>query len=137
MLKSFAEAGIENAFESEFEKTGKDLIKNIHQIEYGSEELSKIAIKYRKDNGITSAGRNICVVEYIEKNGENTTKTFVSNATKHSEELMIEYLKSNPTAKLHICTLLSDGGVSSHIEHLKMFLKAIEPTFKYNYTKNE
>ena len=27
--------------------------------------------------------------------------------------------------------------VDTTVDHLKMFLKAIEPTFKYNYTKNE
>ena len=38
---------------------------------------------------------------------------------------MIEYLKNHPEKKLHICMLLSDGGVSSHIEHLSLFLKEL------------
>lgn len=38
---------------------------------------------------------------------------------------MINYLKSNPLKKLHLCILLSDGGVSSHIEHLKKFLQEL------------
>ena len=35
---------------------------------------------------------------------------------------MIDYLKKHPFNKLHIVELLSDGGVSSHIEHLKLFI---------------
>ena len=39
---------------------------------------------------------------------------------------MIEYLKREPDKRLHLVILLSDGGVSSHIEHLKLFLKELE-----------
>ena len=39
---------------------------------------------------------------------------------------MIDYLKKEPDKRLHLVILLSDGGVSSHIEHIKMFLKELE-----------
>ena len=38
---------------------------------------------------------------------------------------MINYLSNNPTKSLHIFHLLSDGGVSSHINHLKCFLNTL------------
>ena len=44
----------------------------------------------------------------------------IKNNIKYKE--MIEVLKNNKK-KLHICILLSDGGVSSHLEHLKWFLE--------------
>jgi 2,3-bisphosphoglycerate-independent phosphoglycerate mutase len=43
--------------------------------------------------------------------------------SKYSE--MVEYLKHHPEKNLHLCILLSDGGVSSHINHLKLFLKEL------------
>ena len=38
---------------------------------------------------------------------------------------MVDYLKKHPNNKLHIVELLSDGGVSSHINHLFWFLKEL------------
>lgn len=38
---------------------------------------------------------------------------------------LINYLKSDSTKTLHITILLSDGGVSSHINHLKKFLEEL------------
>jgi len=38
---------------------------------------------------------------------------------------MLNLLQDNPTKNLHIMHLLSDGGVSSHIEHLKFFLNEL------------
>jgi 2,3-bisphosphoglycerate-independent phosphoglycerate mutase len=38
---------------------------------------------------------------------------------------MVDYLKRHPEKNLHLCILLSDGGVSSHIEHLKLFLNEL------------
>lgn len=38
---------------------------------------------------------------------------------------MVDYLKRHPENKLHIITLLSDGGVSSHINHLHLFIKEL------------
>ena len=40
----------------------------------------------------------------------------------HRFKEMIAYLKKNSNNKLHINILLSDGGVSSHFKHIKMFL---------------
>ncbi len=42
---------------------------------------------------------------------------------KYSE--MIDYLKRHPSNNLHIVILLSDGGVSSHINHLKWFINEL------------
>lgn len=39
---------------------------------------------------------------------------------------MIDYLHSYPNKNLHIIHLLSDGGVSSHLNHLKCFLNTIQ-----------
>ena len=38
---------------------------------------------------------------------------------------MIDYLKKHPSSNLHIVELLSDGGVSSHIDHLKYFINEL------------
>ena len=43
----------------------------------------------------------------------------------HKYNDMIEYLKNNPERNLHISILLSDGGVSSHINHLLGFLEEL------------
>ena len=39
---------------------------------------------------------------------------------------MVEYLKKHSSNNLHIITLLSDGGVSSHINQLKLFLNELK-----------
>ena len=39
---------------------------------------------------------------------------------------MVDYLKKHPQNRLHIVELLSDGGVSSHINHLKLFLNELK-----------
>lgn len=44
--------------------------------------------------------------------------------TKYTE--MVDYLKKHPNKSLHITHLLSDGGVSSHINHLKSFLSELK-----------
>lgn len=44
--------------------------------------------------------------------------------TKYIE--MVDYLKKHPDRNLHITHLLSDGGVSSHINHLKNFLSELK-----------
>lgn len=43
--------------------------------------------------------------------------------SKYNE--MVQYLKENPQKHLHIVHLLSDGGVSSHIKHLRCFLNEL------------
>ncbi|MGN1371367.1 MAG: 2,3-bisphosphoglycerate-independent phosphoglycerate mutase [Candidatus Coprovivens sp.] len=43
----------------------------------------------------------------------------------HKYNELIEYLKKHPNNKIHISILLSDGGVSSHINHLKSFLNEL------------
>lgn len=55
-------------------------------------------------------------------NGTFRKSEYKFNA-KYNE--MIEYLKHHPQRNIHLCTLLSDGGVSSHIEHLKLFLQEL------------
>lgn len=44
--------------------------------------------------------------------------------TKYTE--MVDYLKRHPDKSLHITHLLSDGGISSHINHLKCFLNELK-----------
>ncbi len=41
---------------------------------------------------------------------------------------MTDYLKRHPEKTLHLAILLSDGGVSSHINHLKLFLQELNDT---------
>ena len=38
---------------------------------------------------------------------------------------LVEYLQKNPNSKIHLAVLLSDGGVTSHINHLKGFLNEL------------
>lgn len=89
-------------------KSGKDLIENISQIEYGSDDLSKIAIEFRKDMGITSPGRNVCIVEYKNTDGTILRKAFVSNVNNHSEEIMIDFLKSNNISGENVIRVFSE-----------------------------
>ena len=49
---------------------------------------------------------------------------------------MIEYLKREPDKRLHLVILLSDGGVSSHIEHLKLFLKELDGSISGLFRSN-
>ena len=59
-----------------------------------------------------------------------TDLTLISKALE-SEEIeknpvfskMIKYLKGNPSSRAHLLWLLSDGGVHSHIEHLKGIIR--------------
>ncbi len=44
----------------------------------------------------------------------------------HNYSEMVDYLKRHRSNNLHIITLLSDGGVSSHINHLKCFLNELD-----------
>ena len=44
---------------------------------------------------MTSARRNVCVVEYKNAEGKIVRKTFASNSSNHSEELMIDSLKAD------------------------------------------
>lgn len=89
-------------------KSGKDLIKNISKIEYGSDELSQTAIEYRKAQKITSAGRNVCVVEYKNADGTIMREVFVSNENKHSEELMIDFLMKNNILGENVIKIFSE-----------------------------
>lgn len=56
----------------------------------------------------------------------------INNSFKKSEykynpkyNEMINYLNNHSDKSMHIVIMLSDGGVSSHIEHLKLFLKEL------------
>lgn len=73
-------------------KSGRQLLNNIQKIKYGSTELSQMALDYRKAAGITSARRNVAVVEYMADNGELVSKQFVSDSVNHAEEKVINYL---------------------------------------------
>ena len=63
------------------------------------------------------AGRN--VGNRLSVVNDELKKDKVKNNIKYKEMLN---LLNNNKKNLHICSLLSDGGVSSHIEHLKFFL---------------
>lgn len=66
---------------------------------------------------ILGAGRN--VGNRLSVVNDELKKDKVKNNIKYKEMLN---LLNNNKKNLHICSLLSDGGVSSHIEHLKFFL---------------
>lgn len=55
---------------------------------------------------------------------------FKNNSLKYNPKYneMIEMLKNNLNHNLHIIHLLSDGGVSSHMNHLKSFLAELKET---------
>lgn len=101
-----AVAAVERVFKGI--KSGKDLIKNIRKIEYGSTELSNFAIEYRRSKGITSARRNVCVVEYKDIKGAILKKAFVSNENYHSEEVMIDFLKENKIPGKNVYKIFSE-----------------------------
>ncbi|MFK0116159.1 polymorphic toxin-type HINT domain-containing protein [Streptomyces sp. NPDC090994] len=59
------------------------------QVEYGGDNLSRVAIQARKDNGWLSGGRNVAVVAY--ENGEGAMDYIVRRSSgRHSERLAIE-----------------------------------------------
>ena len=70
---------------------------------------------------IIGAGREIN--NKLSKINSTFKKSDYKFNTKYNE--MADYLKRHPDKKIHIVTLLSDGGVSSHIEHLKLFLQEL------------
>ncbi len=61
-------------------KTGKEILNNARKIEYNSEELSNYAMQYRKESGITSSSRNVCVVKYTDNSGNVKMTAFVSKS---------------------------------------------------------
>lgn len=58
----------------------------------------------------------------------DTNDVFKKAKLKYNNKfnIMIKSLKDNPRKRLHITHLLSDGGVSSHINHLKYFLDSLK-----------
>ncbi len=57
---------------------------------------------------ITSARRNVCVVEYKDAHGTILKEVFISNANTHSEELMMEYLNKNDILGKNIIKIFSE-----------------------------
>lgn len=57
---------------------------------------------------ITSARRNVCVVEYKDVDETILKETFISNTNSHSEELMLEYLKENNILGKDIIKIFSE-----------------------------
>ena len=60
---------------------------------------------------MTSARRNVCVVEYKNAEGKIVRKTFASNSSNHSKELMIDSLKADNTPDAEV-TYVVDYGVT-------------------------
>lgn len=71
---------------------------------------------------LIGAGKNITTKQTLLD--EKFKKEKLQYNKKISE--LTDYLKLNYKKNLHICILLSDGGVSSHIKYLKEFLKYLE-----------
>lgn len=71
---------------------------------------------------IIGAGRSIS--NKLTEINEIFKKDRLKYNTKYTE--MIDYLKKHKDKSLHITHLLSDGGVSSHINHLKGFLNELK-----------
>ena len=69
-------------------------------------------------HGIIGAGRQ------IDNNLDDVSGVFRRDQLKYNPKYneMLDYLSNSPTNSLHLMILLSDGGVSSHIEHLKSFI---------------
>lgn len=63
----------------------------------------------------------------IENKLSELNKIFNKDSLKYNAKYndLVEYLKQHHTNSLHISILLSDGGVSSHINHLKGFLNEL------------
>ncbi|RRJ61881.1 hypothetical protein EHV15_01975 [Paenibacillus oralis] len=75
--------------------SARDILPNIQKVDYGVNDLSQIAIKFRKTNKITSARRNVTVFEYVDESGNLTQKAFISNSEKHAEVVGMDFLKNN------------------------------------------
>lgn len=87
------ESGNQNGQTSQQPKPGREILPKTRKIIYGETELSEYAKNFRIQNNYRAAGRNVCVVEYLE-NGAKQIKAFISDSKgNHSEELMIEFLK--------------------------------------------
>ena len=52
-----------------------------------------------------------------------------SMAQEPAVERLRTYLNDNPSAKLHLMGLVSDGGVHSHIDHLRALIDLFGPAF--------
>jgi len=76
---------------------------------------------------IIGAGRQ------VENKLNSLNKALKNNSLRYNNKFMqmTEYLKRNIDKSLHLSILLSDGGVSSHINHLVYFLKNL---YKSNVT---
>ena len=114
---------------------------SIHQVEYGSTDLSKEAIKYRQENNIKGA-RNIAVFEY-ENNGKLNIIVGASQRNKgHAERLIAKELEDMGIQKAQVKRIYSElEPCSAPGGYCKRFLQEVFPqaditySFEYGVTK--
>ena len=75
--------------------SARDVLSDIKKVEYGSTDLSRMAIEHRREHNMTSPQRNVAVFEYVDSSGELVQRPFVSKSGSHAEEVAFRYLRDN------------------------------------------
>lgn len=130
-LKEASEEGIAKA------KTGVSetlkLAYKIEKIQYGSSDLSKVAIEYRKTNGLFSA-RNVAVFEYTENDISKTIVMASERGIGHAERLIANKLQQmgiQPSQVTRIFSELEPCNVPGG--YCKKFIQNTYPQAKVTY----
>ncbi|RRD88942.1 hemagglutinin repeat-containing protein, partial [Conchiformibius steedae] len=80
----------------------------VGQVKYGNTDLSRLAINYAKENGITG-GRNVAVFEYIDLNGKIQTIIKASERGKgHAERLIAMELQNKGIPNSNVTRIYSE-----------------------------
>lgn len=106
---------------------------NIEQIEYGSSDLSKTAIEFRKANGIFTA-RNVSVFEYTENGAVKTIVMASERGAGHAERLIAKSLEEMGVQPSQITRIFSElEPCSAPGGYCKRFIQKTFPQAKVSY----
>lgn len=115
------------------EKNAAPLKTRFRKIEYGSSDLSKNAIEFRKNNKIFSA-RNVAVFEYVEGGNIKTLTMASERGSGHAERLIAKKLDEigvQPSQVTKIFSELEPCSVPGG--YCKRFIKNTFPQAKVTY----
>lgn len=89
---------------------GEYIVKRLNKVIYGSDDLSKFAIEFRKTLPQPNHRGNIAVFEYIDEQGSLVKKAFTTEigSSLHSEEIAISYFKSKNIPNQNIKYIYSE-----------------------------
>lgn len=104
------------------------------QVEYGSTDLSQVAIAFRKHNGIGSA-RNVAVFEYETSKGLQTIARASQRGVGHAERIIAAELEAMGVARSSVRRIYSELEPCSNVGgYCKRFLANHFPSAQMTYS---